>query len=71
MRTTDSGKTWDFVSWIGPEPEGFSIMPASVRLSETDILVTVRMREETRRWISDLPVNRQRRQLGVPERGGA
>jgi len=51
VRTTDSGKTWNFVSWIGPEPEGFSIMPASLRLSETDILVTVRVREATRRWI--------------------
>ena len=51
VRTTDSGKTWNLVSWIGPEPEGFSIMPASLRLSETDILVTVRVREATRRWI--------------------
>ena len=51
VRTTDAGKTWEFLSWIGPEPEEFSIMPASVRLSETDILVTVRMRDEVRRWI--------------------
>ena len=51
VRTTDAGKTWEFLSWIGPEPEAFSIMPASVRLSETDILVTVRMRDEVRRWI--------------------
>ena len=51
VRTTDSGKTWKLVSWIGPEPEGFSIMPASLRLSETDILVTVRVREATGRWI--------------------
>ncbi len=51
VRTTDSGQTWEFVSWIGPEPEEFSIMPASVRLSETDILVTVRMRDPTKRWI--------------------
>jgi len=51
VRTTDSGRTWNLVSWIGPEPEGFSIMPASLRLSETDILVTVRVRETTRRWI--------------------
>ena len=21
-RTTDGGKTWQFVSWIGPEPDG-------------------------------------------------
>jgi BNR repeat protein len=49
--TTDAGKTWDFVSWIGPEPEGFSIMPASVRLSEQEILVTVRRREGPKRFI--------------------
>jgi hypothetical protein len=51
-RTTDGGKTWNRVSWIGPEPKGFEIMPASVRLSETDILVTGRNREGPRRWIS-------------------
>ena len=52
VRTTDGGGTWNLVSWIGPEPEvGFSIMPASVRLSETDILVTARMRDESKRWI--------------------
>ena len=52
VRTTDGGKTWNRVSWIGPEPKGFEIMPASVRLSETDILVTGRSREGARRWIS-------------------
>jgi hypothetical protein len=52
VRTTDGGKTWERVSWIGPEPQGFEIMPASVRLSETDILVTGRVREGPRRWIS-------------------
>ena len=53
VRTTDGGKTWKFLSWIAPEPEeGFSIMPASLRLSETDILVTVRDREGPRRWIA-------------------
>jgi hypothetical protein len=50
-RTTDGGKTWQFVSWIGPEPKGFSIMPSSVRLSETDILTAVRRREGPKRWI--------------------
>ena len=44
-RTTDGGKSFNFVSWIGPEPEGYSIMPASVRLSESRILVAVRRRE--------------------------
>jgi hypothetical protein len=51
VKTTDGGKNWNFVSWIGPEPEGFSIMPASVRLSDNEILVTTRRREESRRFI--------------------
>jgi len=43
VKTTDGGKNWSFVSWIGPEPEeGYSIMPASVRLSKKEILVTIR-----------------------------
>lgn len=50
--TKDGGKTWDFLSWIGPEPTGFAIMPATVRLSETDLLTVVRRREETKRWQS-------------------
>ena len=50
-RTTDGGKTWTRISWIGPEPRGFSIMPASVRLSTTEILVATRHREGPRRWI--------------------
>ena len=41
-RTTDAGKTFKFLSWITPEPEGYAIMPASVRLSESRILVAVR-----------------------------
>ncbi|MCK4677154.1 MAG: exo-alpha-sialidase [Bacteroidales bacterium] len=52
VETTDGGKNWSFVSWIGPEPEGFSIMPASVRLSAHEILVTVRRRERSGRFIA-------------------
>ncbi len=52
VRTTDGGKTWTFVSWIGPEPKGFAIMPASVRLSGSDILVLLRRRKGPRRWLS-------------------
>jgi hypothetical protein len=51
-RTTDGGVTWEFVSWIGPEPDGFAIMPSTVRLSDTDLLTTLRRREGTFRWIS-------------------
>ena len=51
VKTIDGGKNWDFVAWIGPEPEGFSIMPASVRISDNEILVTTRRREDSRRFI--------------------
>jgi len=50
-RTTDGGLTWELAGWIGPEPEGFSIMPATVRLSDTELLCAVRRREGDRRWI--------------------
>lgn len=43
-RTTDGGLNWEKVSWIGPEPEGFEIMPSSVRLSSSKILTVVRHR---------------------------
>ena len=33
-RTTDGGRTWDFVAWIGPEPKGYAIMPSTVRLGD-------------------------------------
>jgi photosystem II stability/assembly factor-like uncharacterized protein len=51
IRTTDGGKTWKFLSFIGPEPEGFSIMPSTVRLSETHLLTALRRREGPKRWI--------------------
>ncbi len=50
-RTTDGGKTWEFMSWIGPEPKGFSIMPSTVRLSPTRILSTLRCKEGNTHWI--------------------
>ncbi len=50
-RTTDGGKTWDFVSWLGPEPDGYSIMPSSVRLSRDEILTAIRRQEGDQHWI--------------------
>ena len=42
-RTTDSGASFKFVGWVTPQIDrGFAIMPASVRLSGTDLLVAVR-----------------------------
>jgi len=52
IRTLDGGKTWKLVSWIGPEPEGFSIMPASVRLSKNELVVLLRRREKNQRFIA-------------------
>jgi len=51
-RTTDGGITWRLVSFIGPEPGGFAIMPSTVRISDTELLTTLRRREGTFRWIS-------------------
>ena len=50
-RTADGGRTFAFVSWIGPEPHGYAIMPASVRLSESRILVALRCHEGDWNWI--------------------
>lgn len=45
-RTTDGGKTWDFVGWIGaqPEPEGYSIMPSTLRVDENSLFSVIRRR---------------------------
>jgi len=51
IRTADGGKTWEFVSWIGPEPPGFSIMPSSLRLSKSRILTTLRCKDGDKHWI--------------------
>ena len=52
-RTIDGGKTWNFVSWIGDEPRGYSIMPSSVRLGKTELLSTIRCRDADRSWIEE------------------
>lgn len=52
VQTTDGGKTWNVVGWIGPEPEGFAIMPATIRLSDTDLLTILRRREGPKRFLS-------------------
>jgi hypothetical protein len=50
-RTTDGGLTWQFVSFIGPEPSGYSIMPSTVRLSATHLVTTIRRKDGPRSWI--------------------
>lgn len=51
IRTTDGGRSWRNVSWVGPEPEGFAIMSSSLRLSGKRILTTIRRKEKDENWI--------------------
>jgi hypothetical protein len=51
VRTMDGGKNWKLLSYIGSEPDGFSIMPSSVRLSPTRILTAIRRNEGDLNWI--------------------
>lgn len=50
-RTTDGGKNWKFVSWIGPEPKGYSIMPSTIRLGPDELLTAIRCRDGVKSWI--------------------
>jgi BNR repeat-like domain len=50
--TSDGGKTWGLHGLIGPEPEGYAIMPSTVRLSPTSLLTTIRRLDPKRpSWI--------------------
>lgn len=51
VRTMDGGKTWSFVSWIGDEPKGYAIMPSTIRLGPSELLTSIRCREENKSWI--------------------
>ncbi len=50
-RTADGGKTWEMLSWIAPEPSGYSIMPSTVRISEDGLLSAIRRRDGKPSWI--------------------
>jgi hypothetical protein len=50
-RTTDGGRTWRFVSYIGPEPSGYAIMPSTVRISPTGLVTTIRWKDAARSGI--------------------
>jgi hypothetical protein len=51
VRTTDGGKNWKFVSWIGPEPKGYAIMPSTVRIDKAELLTAIRCRAGDKSWI--------------------
>lgn len=44
VTTEDGGLTWNLKSWVGPEHEGFDIMPSSLRLSPSELITTIRTR---------------------------
>ncbi len=50
-RTSDGGKTWRFVAFIGPEPSGYAIMPATVRVAPGELVTTIRRRDGERSGI--------------------
>lgn len=51
VRTTDGGRSWQFVGWIGAEPKGYAIMPSTIRLGAQELLTAIRCRDESRAWI--------------------
>lgn len=50
-RTTDGGLTWNFVSFIGPEPIGYAIMPSTVRVSSNELVTMIRRLDPPKSWI--------------------
>jgi hypothetical protein len=50
-RTDDGGLSWRFLSFVGPEPAGYAIMPSTVRLAPTELVTTIRRRDPPRSWI--------------------
>src|SRR5690606_34816607 len=52
VKTEDGGLTWKLLSEIGEEPEGFAIMPSTVRLSKRELLTTIRNRADGVDFIS-------------------
>ncbi len=49
--TVDGARSWTKLSWIGPEQDGYAIMPASVRLTKSEILVVIRRKTSDRAWL--------------------
>lgn len=51
-RTEDGGKTFSFLSFVGPEePEGSTLMPSSLRLPDGRVLSALRRHGDGRFWI--------------------
>jgi hypothetical protein len=73
VRTKDGGKTWNFVSFVTPEPEGndYAIMPSTVRLDGRTLLTAVRYRKFIDTYLSkDDGSTWERLGQPAPETGG-
>ncbi len=73
-RTTDGGKSWKLVGWIGPEPTGYAIMPSTVRLADGGLLSAIRLRDGDRSWIdayfsADQGAQWEKRSTPAPDTG--
>ncbi|MBV7328303.1 glycoside hydrolase [Chloroflexi bacterium TSY] len=49
--TVDGGKSFSLVSTVGREPEGFEIMPAGLRLSDSRMLVAIRCKSGDKNFV--------------------
>ena len=45
-RTSDGGLTWKFLSFIADEPQGFAIMPSTVRISRRRLVSAIRVHQD-------------------------
>ncbi len=50
-RTTDGAKSWSFLSWVNEHPNGYAIMPSTVKDPDGEMLTAVRRRDSKRAWI--------------------
>ncbi len=69
-RTSDGGLTWSFLSYIGPEPGGYAIMPSTRRLSPTELITTIRVLDPPRSAIdayASLDDGRSWSRISTPE----
>ena len=46
-RTSDGGQTFQFISWLRQNPDGFDIMPASLQLEDGGIITAIRSRDSS------------------------
>lgn len=51
LRTRDGGLSWERLGWIGPEPAGYRIMPATISIGEAHLYTVIRHNDDGRHWL--------------------